>query len=258
MKLHHLIPTLSIAALLFFGGTAIAQDGEPKMPDMPKDDSALPKTPKKGKKGKKGKKNGKRGRLDPRTLMKDLNLTDEQKAPFAAAAKEMREKIRAMREAGGTPDRRKVAEARREFMKKLQGFLSEDQQAKLKGMGQGRKKGQKRGQQGRQMGQNPEELMQKVKEILVLAPTDEAKVMPLIEKIASERKALIQMNAKNRAALLVFLKEGSTSEETEAKVAEFRKARDEKEKAIKTAQDELSKAVDKEQQAKLVALGILR
>lgn len=256
MKLHTLIPTLSIAALLFFGGTAIAQEGEPKMPDMPKDDSALPKAPKKGKKGKKGKNGKKKGRLDPRQLMKDLNLTDEQKGPFAAAAKEMREKIRASRE-GGSPNRQKAMEARKEFNKKLEGILNEEQRAKLKGMFQGgRKKG--RGQQGRQMGQNSEDLMQKVKEILVLAPADEAKVMPLIEKISSERKALIQMNAKNRAALLVFLKEGSTAEETEAKVAEFRKARDEKEKAIKTAQDELTKALDKEQQAKLVALGILR
>lgn len=255
MKLRLLLPSLSLAALLCFGGTALAQDGEPKMPDMPKDDSALPKTPKK--KGKKGKKKGKRGRLDPRQLMKDLNLSDEQKGPFAAAAKEMREKIRAMREGGGQPDRRKVAEARREFMKKLQGFLNDEQKAKMKGMMGGRnRKG--RGQQGQGMGQNPEELMQKVKEILVLAPTDEATVMPLIETITKERKALITMNAKNRAALLVFLKEGGTAEETEAKVAAYRKARDDKEKAIKTAQDELSKKLDKEQQAKLVALGILR
>jgi hypothetical protein len=262
------LPALTMAALLAFGGPALAQETEPtptpapKMePERPKDDSAMPQAPKKkkGKKGKKGKNN--KGRMDPRKLAQNLGLNDEQKGEYTKAAKQMRDKLRALRE-GGTPDRRRVAALRKEFMEKISGFLTPEQKEKLQGMRQQQGKagkGKRRGGQGAgNSGPSAEQILDQAKEILVLGPTEEPMVMPLIETIINSQKELLANTGKKRMALLAFLREGGTAEETEAKVAEFRESRDKLEKAIETARKELTAMLDKEQQAKLVALGVLR
>ena len=101
-------------------------------------------------------------------------------------------------------------------------------------------------------------MVEEAKKALVLGETEEAKITPLLKSAVEKRMAARQTEATKRRELLDFIKQGGTSEEIAARVAAFRKARDDAEKAAEEAGKALAESLDAEQRAKLVALGILR
>jgi len=190
-------------------------------------------------------------RLEPGALAEQLGLDNEQKKKLAEITRELREKLRDMR---GSNDRQAAAQLRQQFERRINEFLTPDQREKW---------AQQRRQGGAETGPRApgaaetSELLERVKTVLVLSKDDQAKVLPLVEKVLEARRAL-QTLPRHREALLGFLREGGTDEQIEAKLNEYRQRRDELEGNLNKAQAELTAAVDKEALAKLVALDILR
>lgn len=258
-----LIPCVAVLAL---SQPAWAQDSDPEM--MPEGSSktepkAAPKTEPKAEPApkKRGKQAGRRGLKEMRERIGKLGLSPDQMKSFGQLFQDLRKAAREARDSG---NRQGIRQARQKFEKSVRELLTPEQLEKWQGMrpetqgARGRGRGKRRpGQRG--MGAaSTEEKLQEIKKILVLSPTQESVVMPQVKTVLEKLKTHEDKLKSARRNLLEALREGMTAEQLEARMGKFRKGRDESEAAIKSAQEELAKGLDKEQKAKLVALGVLR
>ena len=101
-------------------------------------------------------------------------------------------------------------------------------------------------------------LVEEATKALFLTPEDEKIIGPMIRKTLQARNAQMQKVREKRREFEEFARAGGASEkELAARLAEFRKVRDEAESALKAQQEELRSLLTIEQEAKLVALGVL-
>jgi Spy/CpxP family protein refolding chaperone len=269
--------SLAVLALLaIFAAPATAQD-QPKPPAAPEAEKPeAPKPPKEERpEGRRPRERGQEGQRPRRQRggmgsMEELGLSPEQKEKIEAAGKDYQD---AMAEARESRDWNLMRDARQKLQKTVESVLTAEQKKKRDeanrnrfGGGQGRggfgrsgEGGERRGGRGRR--QSPEQreatLLEEIKKSLFLGKTQETGVIASIKNVQTARRSARDTLEKKRGAFLASLKKGLTKEQSKATLTAFRKARDESKATIEKAQEELSKQLDEEQRAKLVAFGIL-
>jgi Spy/CpxP family protein refolding chaperone len=197
---------------------------------------------------------GRRG-MDPARMQEELGLSDEQVAQMQQMREEMRAEMRAMRESGEGFNREAMQAMREKMQGKMQEILTPEQLEKYQSMrGRRDRGGRDRGGRDRK----PKRDL-KAEALTALALEGDAKVVvePMIEAVVAARKAQGEAVRSARDTLKQAI-EGQTDEGAiTTAVAEFRKARDEARAKTEEAQGDLRELLTVEQEAKLVALGLL-
>jgi Spy/CpxP family protein refolding chaperone len=205
---------------------------------------------------------GGRGGFGGLDQLKDLlGLTPDQVQKLDDIQADMRAQMREMRNGGGdmrtlmqdmmTKTRDKIRGILTDAQKpKFEEFVKQQEERMRNGGGPG-------GGFGRDPAQMKKRLMDDAEKALMLSADEKAAVMPLIEKAVDARTQTRTDGDKRREEFLTFVKKTSTPEEVKAKLEEYRKAREADSDKVKTAQKALRDVLTIEQEAKLVALGIL-
>jgi Spy/CpxP family protein refolding chaperone len=215
---------------------------------------------------------GRGGMMNADQLKEELGLTEEQVGKVQGVMDEMREKFRSMGRPGQGGDmndfREKMTEMQKESREKIKGFLTDAQKPKFEEYV--KKQDERMAQFGRGGGQggggrgpfgNPEQrkkqLIEDAEKALVLSGEEKTVITPLVEKAVDARMTTRTEGDKRREEFLAFVKKDSPAEEVKAKLEAFRKARDEDNAKVTAAQKALRDVLTPEQEAKLVALGVL-
>jgi Spy/CpxP family protein refolding chaperone len=189
-----------------------------------------------------------------------LDLTPEQVQKLEDIQEEVRTRFREMRDSGGDM-RSMMQEMQTKIRDKIRGILTDAQKPKfdefVKQQDERMRNGGGPGGFGRDPAQMKKRLMDDAEKALMLSADEKAAVLPLIEKAVDARTQTRTDGDKRREEFLTFVKKTSTPEEVKAKLEEYRKARESDQEKVKTAQKALRDVLTIEQEAKLVALGIL-
>jgi hypothetical protein len=147
---------------------------------------------------------------------------------------------------------------------KVKEVLTEEQKPKFEEWSKEQEKQMKR--QGNGFGRDPESMKKRLydqaEKELTLTADEKNAVMPLVQKVLDARAEARVNGDKRRAEFTEFVKKvGGTDEaaknELQKKLDEFRKAREAEQARIRDAQQALREVLTIENEAKLVAIGIL-
>ncbi|MBI4614821.1 MAG: hypothetical protein HY720_14515 [Planctomycetes bacterium] len=211
-------------------------------------------------------------------LKEELGLTDEQAAKvqeiLTGTQTEMQELFRGMREGGGNQDwdsiRQKMTEMWTGVAGKVEGVLDDSQKEKFKALvqdmqdrnpffrGEGGRGSVPTGPEGRGgRGESPERRVERAMTALALTPEEPSILKPMVEEIEKLRADRAAMD-EARQALVAALDGGAADEETlKARLADFRKIREEREAALAAKRAELQELLTLQQEARLVELGVI-
>lgn len=218
---------------------------------------------------------GGRGRNRPSMAdqLKDaIGLTDDQVAKVQGFEDAMRAEMQKARDDNQGGDwsamRDKMQAMRTKVQDQIRGILTDEQKPKFEDWV--KKQDERRRNWGgpggpggmRMHGPSDKELLDRAEKELTLSPDEKAAVLPLVKKVLDARTEARKAHDARIEDLKKFLKDvpGTTDsqrEEIAAKVKELRKARDEDDARIKAAQSALSEVLTPENEAKLIAMGIL-
>lgn len=211
------------------------------------------------------------GRMNMAEQLKPiLNLTDDQVTKVKAIEEEFRsefQKVRDEMQQGGDFQqmREKMQPLRQKMEDKVRALLTDEQKPKfdewVKKEEERRQQGGGPGGRGRG-GPSDKELADRAEKDLTLSPEEKSVVMPLVKGALEARTNARHANDKRREELKKFLKDvpGTTDaqkEEIAAKLKELRKAAEADAAKIKEAQDKLREVLTPDNEAKLIAMGIL-
>jgi Spy/CpxP family protein refolding chaperone len=207
---------------------------------------------------------GGRGGFGGLDQLKDLlGLTPDQVQKLDDIQNDMRAQMREMRNSGGD-FRTLMQDIMTKVRDKIRGLLTDAQKPKFEEWVKQQEERMRNGGPGggpgggfRDPAQMKKRLMDDAEKALMLSADEKAAVMPLIEKAVDARTQTRTDGDKRREEFLTFVKKTSTPEEVKAKLEEYRKARETDQEKVKTAQKALRDVLTIEQEAKLVALGIL-
>lgn len=213
------------------------------------------------------------GGLPVDQLKEKLGLSADQVKQLETMNDEMRESFRKeMQELGkdGNFDWNKMREImpkRMEAMRdKVKTILTDEQKPKFEEWAKDAEQRMRRGPGGPNMGRDPESmkkrLLEQAEKELALAPEEKSAVVPLIQKVLDARAEARTNGDKRKEEFTQFVKKvGGADEaqkaELQKKLEEFRKARETDQNHVKDAQAALREVLTIENEAKLVALGIL-
>lgn len=199
-------------------------------------------------------------------LKDTLDLSDEQVAKVKAIEEEQRTEMQKARDAGERPN---FMEAMKKTQEKIKGILTDTQKPKFEewtkkmeerfnGMGGGR--GGPGG--GRDRGDRDKELADRAEKELTLTADEKAAVMPLVKKVLETRAESRKAGDTRREELKKFLKDvpGTTDaqrDEIATKIKDIKKAKEGEDTKIKEAENALREVLTPENEAKLMAMGIL-
>lgn len=198
--------------------------------------------------------------------LKDLlNLTPEQEQKLQDIQEEMRAQMREMRNGGGD-FRTMMQDMMTKTRDKIRGILTDEQKPKFDDWAKQQEERMQRfrngGGPGGGFGRNPEQmkkrLMDDAEKALMLSAEEKTAVMPLVEKAIDAATQARTDGDKRREDFLAFVKKSQSPEEVKAKLEEYRKARDADDEKVKTAEKALRDVLTIEQEAKLVALRVIR
>lgn len=207
-------------------------------------------------------------------LTEELGLTPEQVQQLEALNDEIREKGRTlMREAfqSGDPQaaRARIQGLFEEAIGKLEGFLTDEQKEKAKGLrerltermrgrlerGDREGRGAARGGFGRE--NSRARLRTQALAALALTEEEAAIVTPLLDTCLETRELLVQEGERRRQEFLQKARETSDPEALAKLLEEYRAAREADQAQARQAMDQLREVLTVEQEARLVGLGVL-
>jgi hypothetical protein len=210
------------------------------------------------------------GGLPIDALKERLGLSDDQVKKLQAINDESREEFRkAMQELekDGTIDWSKTREVMSKHMaatnEKVRGLLTDDQKPKFD---QWVKEAEQRMRQGPRMARDPEamkkRLMEQAEKELTLTADEKTAVLPLVRAVLDARADARTNGDKRKEEFTQFVKTATGSDaearaDVQKKLDEFRKARDADQERIRQAEGALREVLTLDNEAKLVALGIL-
>jgi Spy/CpxP family protein refolding chaperone len=173
-----------------------------------------------------------------------------------AVRQEMRDAFQQMRQNGGF-DRQAMRDMRDKMTAKMNEILTPEQQKKMEEL-----RSQRRGRFGRgggrgRGGPNPARLRQEAVKALNLNEEASAVVLPVLDKILAAQTAARESLRTQQQALQQKAAGDVTTDELKAQLDAFRKARKDAQDKLASARAELQELLTLQQEAKLVALGIL-
>jgi len=205
-------------------------------------------------------------------LQKELDLTPEQVQKLQDFGLDMQDRImegiqRFQQE--GFPQGEELQKLIEGFRGGVEGRLGEiltpEQQEKLRGMmgNFGQQFGDQFGggdpgeglRRVRELGRNAR--LEQIKDALLLSEEEQKVLLPLIEKVMDAQAELRTTQTEGRAELTRFLRSGPDKDAVEGRMNDFRAKRDEVAKKLEAARKELRELLTLEQEAKLIAFGIL-
>lgn len=212
------------------------------------------------------------GGLPVDQLKEKLGLSDDQVAKLKQIDEESRESFRKqMQELNkdGNFDFQKMRELMpkqmAEMRDKVKAILTPEQEPKFEEWVKEAEQRMRRGP-GQGMGRDPESmkkrLMEQAEKELQLSPDEKSAVLPLIQKVLDAGAEARVNGDKRREEFTQFVKKvGGADEaqkaEVQKKLEEYRHAREADQQKVKDAQAALREVLTLENEAKLVALGIL-
>lgn len=205
---------------------------------------------------------GRRGGRGAAQMQEQLGLSDEQVQKMDSIRGEMRDAFRKMREEGGGFDRSAMTEMREKMTSKMKEILTPEQQKKFDEMRsqqqerfgrRGRGRGEGRGRRGN----DPARLRAEAVKALNLGEEASAVVLPVLDKIIAAQTESREGLRAQRTALQEKAVGDVTSDELTTQLAAFRKARKDARAKVDAARTELQELLTLQQEAKLVALGLL-
>lgn len=260
---------LALIGALMFATPALAQDTPP--PGGGQDEGGgRRRGGRGGEGGGRGGFGGGFGGLNIEQLKGELGLTDEQVAEAEKIAEDMRTK---MREAFQSGDREGMRDRMRamfeESFTKLEEKLTPEQKEKFKafreqmeqrrgqfGRGRGGEGGERgRGGEGRRFG--GERLREQALAALALEGEDAAVITPLLDAVLQGRDAARTEAETRRRELQQKVGETTDAEAIGKLLADYRAARETAHATALQTQEQLREVLTVEQEAKLVALGVL-
>ncbi len=202
----------------------------------------------------------------------ELGLDEKQMEKLQGLGETLGERIRAgierFRDGGEQPNPEDLqgglSELFEELRGGLEGILTDEQREKLQerlgGLGEGFNPEDFQGGEGlnrlRDMGRQA--LLEQIKNALLLNEEEQEVLLPLIENVMKAQSELQQIEGPGRNELTSFLRSGADQEAIQARLTDFRTKRTDAEKKLEAARKELRELLTFEQEAKLVAFGILR
>ncbi|MBI3722997.1 hypothetical protein HY251_03440 [bacterium] len=257
----------SFIAILGFAPAAFAQE-EPKPGEEKKSEE---KKPEDGG-GRRGW-GGMRGQwgLPTDTLKEKLALTEDQMKKLEAINQEMLDGAKkAMDEARKDPNfdwskmRENYTKGRDKVRDQIRAILTDEQKPKFEELVKQEDARMQGGGGGwrRSPEDQKKRLHDRAEKELALTSEEKAAVMPLVDKVLDVRTDARVNDEKRKEEFTNFVKKapaGTESEKAEiaSKLAEFRKAREEDKKKVKDAQAALREVLTVENEARLMAIGVL-
>lgn len=198
-------------------------------------------------------------------LKEQLGLDDEQVKRLEELTTPMRDglfdEMRRLREGGGEFNWEDMRERMRGFRDQLNetigSVLTDEQKKKFEEMLANPDRG-RRGRRGRDPERDRQRRLDDAKKALIMTPEEEEVLVPMIEAVVNAQNTLRSSNDTQRREFTEFLRSGLPTEAITARLTEFREQRGEAETVLETARASLQEVLTLEQEAKLVALGILR
>jgi hypothetical protein len=204
-------------------------------------------------------------------LKEQLKLSDEQYKKVEEFADELGARFRKdVQEQGDNFDLSKMREMMPRYMhdmqEKVRSILTDDQKPKYEEMVKEEEKRMKEGPRDARFGRDPEQikkrLMEQAEKELALSANEKQAVLPLIQKVLDARAEARTNYDKRKEEFTDFSKKATGQDEAgkaaiQKRLEEFRKAREVDLDKIKDAEAALRDVLTIENEAKLVALGIL-
>lgn len=234
-----------LAALFVIAGalpTAKAQD------QPPPDDSARPE---RGDRSQRGRMRGP-GMMVGR-MLEELGLSEEQRTQVDGIMQKQMEEMRTFME-----------ERTGRFFDEVAKVLTEEQRVKLEDirarLEERRSQRGERGERGERglRGMRGERMVEEAVRVLALSPEDEQIIAPLVRQTVETQGQQRQQVMERRREFQEFVRGGDANqEELATRLAAYRQAVVDAEAQVKARQEELRSLLTVEQEAKLVALGVL-
>jgi periplasmic protein CpxP/Spy len=243
-----------VAASLLFAPAALAQDG-------PAPEGREERRERRGGRGGMG--------LPIERLTEELGLTPEQVTQAEAIGEEMRTAMREMFQNGGMEGgREKIREMFEAQFAKIEAILTPEQKEKFTAFREqmnermqrfGGERGGPGGERGGpgNPGRGRARLREEALAALALSEEEASVVTPLLDATLTARETSRADDDTRRRAFSDKLKETTDPEAVNTLLAEFRAAREAGRATVKTSQDQLREVLTVDQEAKLVALGLL-
>jgi hypothetical protein len=203
-------------------------------------------------------------------LKEKLSLTDDQYKKLEGFNQEMSDAWKAEMadlQKGGDFDWNKMRDKMKENIEamrnKIRGVLTDEQKPKFEEI---IKEQNQQMQRGPRMGPDPEQMKKRLydqaERELVLTAEEKSAVMPLVKKLLDVRAEARIANDKRKEAFTDFVRKATgTSDEQKKEITdklnELRKAREADAQRVKDAQASVREVLTIDNEAKLVALGIL-